>query len=248
MFSGNGLRGSFAGGGMNLLPRVREQARDLASELHRSIGGARKNREGAQALGVVHGSGVGIGQRQVEIRLRRRRKRFVSVLGNFRGMLRILRQMRGVRESEPVFGREGDAPRVAGKLQLQGDLKELPHSARALNPGNTSADAARRLSSFRVRHLKRDPHILQHVVLGLVAAAVAIDDQRGSALGELAAERVHAGNAQGNGLHNARAAALAQLHRCAGYAGSRHSFSHLLGKFPAKLVHECKPPISCKNV
>src|SRR5260221_624858 len=34
MFGGNGLRPSFARGGINLLPRIGEQARDLASELH----------------------------------------------------------------------------------------------------------------------------------------------------------------------------------------------------------------------
>src|SRR6266446_79692 len=155
---------------------------------------------------------------------------------------------RSVRKGEPVVGREGDAPRVAGKLQLQGNLKELPHGARALNPGNASADGARRLSGLRVRHLERDPHIFQDVVLRLVAAAVAIDDQCGSVLGELAAESVDTRNGQGNRLDNARAAALAQLRGYAGYAGSRHSFSHIFGKFPGKLVHECRPPINRKNV
>src|ERR1700687_802854 len=127
---------------------------------------------------------------------------------------------RGVRKGEPVVWRESDAPGVSWKLQLQGHLEELPHGTRALNPGDTSADGTRRLSGFRVWHLKRDPHVFQNVVLRLVAAAVAIDDQRGSALGKRAPEGVHTRNGQGNGLNNARAAPLAQLRGCAGYAAS----------------------------
>src|ERR1700682_372151 len=155
---------------------------------------------------------------------------------------------RGVRKGEPVVWRESDAPGVSWKLQLQGHLEELPHGTRALNPGDTSADGARRLSGFRVRHLERDPHVFQNVVLRLVAAAVAIDDQRGGTLSEGATKGVHTRDAEGNRLNNARAAALAHFHGCIGYAGSGHSFTHIFGEFPAKLVHECRPPINCKNV
>ncbi len=204
------------------------------------------------------GGSAGVGQRQVKIRLRCLRMRFVKLFGSFCGMLPMLRRMhssgcvsggaRGVRKSEPVFGRKGDAPRVPRKLQLKRHLEELAHGARPLNPGDASADRAWRLAGFRVRHLERDPHIFQNVVLRLVAAAVAIDDQCGSTLVEGATERVHTRNGQGNRLNNPRAAPLAQLRGCAGYAGSGHTFSHIFGKFPAKLVHECRPSINCKIV
>src|ERR1700756_932430 len=122
----------------------------------------------------------------------------------------------GIPEGEPVLGWKSDAPGVAGKLQLQGDLEELADRARALNPGDASADGARRLSGFRMGHLERDPHIFQNVVLRLVAAAVAIDDEGGGTFVEGATECVDTRDGQGNGLNDARAAALAQLRSRAG--------------------------------
>src|ERR1700730_712074 len=164
------------------------------------------------------------------------------------GRRRLSCGVRGVRKSEPVFRWKGDAPGIYWDLELQGDLEELANGAWALNPGDASADGARRLASFGVGHLKRDPHIFEHVVLRLVAAAVAINDQGGSAFIERAAERVHTSNGEGNRLNNARAATLAQLRGGAGYAGSGHRFTHIVGIFPAKFVHECTPSISCKIV
>ena len=84
---------------------------------------------------------------------------------------------RAIRKREPILRRKRDAPGVTGKLQLQGNLKKLAHGTRALNPRNTAADGARRLPGLRVRHLEAHPHIFQDVVLRLIAAAVAIDDE-----------------------------------------------------------------------
>jgi hypothetical protein len=55
---------------------------------------------------------------------------------------------------------------------------------------------------------QRDPHIFQDVMLGLIARAMAINDQSGGAFLKWAAKRVHTRYGQGHGLHNARAAAL----------------------------------------
>src|ERR1700736_792926 len=117
------------------------------------------------------------------------------------GRRRLSCGVRGVRKSEPVFRWKGDAPGISGDLELQGDLEELADGAWALNPGDASANGARRLSGFGVGHFERDPHIFEHVVLRLVAAPVAINDQGGSSFGEGAAERVYARNGQGNGLN-----------------------------------------------
>jgi hypothetical protein len=45
-------------------------------------------------------------------------------------------------------------------------------------------------------------------MLGLIARAMAINDQSGGAFLKWAAKRVHTRYGQGHGLHNARAAAL----------------------------------------
>src|SRR6266850_6870883 len=150
---------------------------------------------------------------------------------------------RAIRKREPILRRKRDAPGITGKLQLQGNLKELAHSTRALNPCNTAADGTRRLPSLRVRHLEAHPHIFQDVVLRLIAAAVAIDDESRGALIKRPTESIHTRNAQRNGLNNSRAATLTQLRSRAGYTGSGHKFTHIFGKFPAKFVHECRPPI-----
>ena len=64
---------------------------------------------------------------------------------------------------------------------------------------------------LRMRHFERHPHVLQHVMLGLVAAAVAIDDRCGGAFLEGTAECVHAGDGQRHGLNNARAATFERV-------------------------------------
>ena len=56
--------------------------------------------------------------------------------------------------------------------------------------------------------LKGDPHIFQDVVFGLVAGAVAINDQGGSAFLKRTAERVHTRHCERHGLHNSRRAPL----------------------------------------
>jgi hypothetical protein len=57
-----------------------------------------------------------------------------------------------------------------------------------------------------VRYLNRNPHVLENIVLRLVAATVAVDDEGGSALLERAAQCIHADNGQRNGLQDARTA------------------------------------------
>src|SRR6266852_847550 len=121
---------------------------------------------------------------------------------------RVLSGVTGVGKGEPILRRKSDAPSVAGKLQLQSHLEELPDGARTLNPGDAAADGPRRVSGLRMRYLERDPHIFQDVVLRLVATAVAIDDEGGSTFVEGATERVHTCDAQRNSLNDARAAAL----------------------------------------
>jgi hypothetical protein len=62
-----------------------------------------------------------------------------------------------------------------------------------------------------MRHLKRDPHIFQNIMFGLVAATVTADQKSGSAFLKRAAQRVNAGDRERNGLNNARAAASAKI-------------------------------------
>ena len=59
-------------------------------------------------------------------------------------------------------------------------------------------------------------------MLGLIAAAVAIDDKTGSAFGEGAAESIDAGDDERDGLDDARAAPLAKLGRGIHCAFCRH--------------------------
>src|SRR5258708_34741424 len=146
---------------------------------------------------------------------------------------------RAIRKREPILRRKRDAPGVTGKLQLQGNLKELAHGTRALNPCHTAADGARRLPGLRVRHLEAHPHIFQDVVLRLIAAAVTIDDESRRALIKGSTESIHTRNAQRNGLNNSRAATFAQLDSRAAYTGPGHKFTHIFGKFPANFVRDC---------
>jgi len=83
---------------------------------------------------------------------------------------------------KPVTRRKRDAPDISGHFQLDADLKQFANRSRALNPANTRAHSARFAPWFVVGHFKGDPHIFQHVMLGLVTAAVAIDDQGRGAL------------------------------------------------------------------
>src|SRR5256885_2123449 len=109
---------------------------------------------------------------------------------------------------EPIFWREGDAPHVAWHFQFQGDLEELPDGARALNPSNAAARGTWGLACLRMGDLEGDPHVFQHVVFGLIAAAVAVDNESGGPLSERPTEGVDSRNRQRNRLNNARASAL----------------------------------------
>src|SRR5260370_18601192 len=84
-FGGNGLRGGFGGGGVDLLSRIGEQGRELASELQRSVGRARKSREGARTFRIILRGGFDDGQWQIKVRLRGLRMR---VTGFCRGSSR----------------------------------------------------------------------------------------------------------------------------------------------------------------
>src|SRR5690349_5391562 len=94
-FGRNGLRSGFARGRVDLFPRISNQPGDLPRELHSSVRGARRGREGAQPFRVILWSAVGVGQGQFEIPLARQvRRRFVGLFASFGGVLRPLRQIR----------------------------------------------------------------------------------------------------------------------------------------------------------
>lgn len=118
---------------------------------------------------------------------------------------------RGFLRRKPIGWRKRDSPSVAGNFEFESDLKKLADGARALDPCDAAANGARGLIGFSVRHIERNPHIFQDVVLRLIAAAVAIDDESGSTFGEGTAERVNAGDRERDRLHDARAAAFPQI-------------------------------------
>src|SRR5216684_7896449 len=106
------------------------------------------------------------------------------MLGDLHRRSRRERRLRSIRKREPIFRGKSDSPYVAGKFEFERHLEKLAHRARALNPGDAAPHGAGRLAGLGMRHLERDPHILENVVLGLVATAVAIDDERRGALAE----------------------------------------------------------------
>src|SRR5579862_6771229 len=175
-------------------------------------------------------------------------------------LMRQLRPQRtGRAKADPIFRRKANAPDVAGLLQFQSDLEQLANGARTLNPGHPATHLARRLAGLRMRNLQRHPHVFQHVMLGLEAAAVAVDDQAGSALDERTAQGVHTLDHQRNGLHDARTAALAKLFgRINGVFRQHLPTIHrvraalrvvatMVGTLSAKLVHTRRfaPRLSC---
>src|SRR3989449_7698482 len=81
-------------------------------------------------------------------------------------------------EREPILRGKRDSPHVPGIFELERDLKKLADRTRPLNPGDLAANRARLVVRLGVRDFERHPHVFQDVVLGLVARAVAIDDQR----------------------------------------------------------------------
>jgi hypothetical protein len=140
------------------------------------------------------------------------------------------------RGRKPIRWRKGNAPSVPWDFQLQGDLEKLSHSAWTLDPSHSSANSSGSLPGFGVRDFESDPHIFQNVVLRLVAAAVAIDDQRRGAFREGASECINTRNRQRNRLHDPRAASLALFlvlvcHRF------RHHFRCFVGKIAALFIH-----------
>ena len=127
---------------------------------------------------------------------------------------------------KPISRRKGNAPEVAGNLEFDADLKQFAHGARPLDPHHAGADGPRDASRLRMRNLQRYPHVFENVVLGLVAATVAIDDQSGGAFLKRTPQRIHAGDGERNGLHNTRAAALVR----SGFAGWNRLPHHTLPK------------------
>ena len=126
--------------------------------------------------------------------------RFASYrAGNFRVIF--------FRPGEPILRWKRHAPAVSGHFQLCANLEQFANGARTLNPGDSGADIPGLAVGVGVRDLHVDKAVFRDVVLGLVAAAVAINQQRGRALAKRLAQRVLASHRQGNGLNNARAAA-----------------------------------------
>src|ERR1700747_2319566 len=73
-------------------------------------------------------------------------------------------------------------------------------------------------------------------MLRLVAATVAVEDERRSALDKRAAECVHTGYDERNGLYDARAAALPRFRVWIGSRLPRH-LVRLVGRIAARVVH-----------
>src|SRR5229473_2487217 len=167
------------------------------------------------------------------------------MLGDLHRRSRRESRLRSIRKREPIFRGKSDSPYVAGKFEFERHLEKLAHGARALNPSDAAPHGAGRLAGLGMGHFQRHPHIFEDVVLRLVAAAVAIDDERRGALAERTSQRIDAGDHQRDRLHNARAAAFAQFGGSAGYPG--HSVTRVIGKIPAEFVHESKPPINCES-
>src|SRR5580698_1647478 len=95
---------------------------------------------------------------------------------------------------EPILGRKRNTPNVAGRFEFERDLEKLAHGAWTLNPCDAAAYGTRRFAFLRVRDFQLDPHIFQDVMLGLIAAAVAIQYQGRGALHEWAAESIDTGH------------------------------------------------------
>jgi len=125
---------------------------------------------------------------------------------------------RAIRKREPILRRKRDAPGVPGSSSSR-QLKELAHGTRALNPCHTAAGRCAAAAQSPGAAPRGSPTYFQDVVLRLIAATVAIDDQRRRALVKRPTESIHTRNAQRNGLNNSRAATLAQLDSRAGYTG-----------------------------
>ncbi len=143
-----------------------------------------------------------------------------------------LRNLRHIGEGDPILRRKRDAPDVAGNFQLQRHLKKLPHCSRPLNPGNAAAHRARWLADFRVGDLHAHPHVFQDVVFRLVAATMAIDNQRRGPLHEGAPEGVDTRHDKRDRLHDTGAAALPQF-RALVRGPFGHHFNCLIGKIAA---------------
>ena len=145
------LRGGFARGSLDLLLGIGNQASQLARQLKRRVGSAGGRGKRAQIID---------GMRMRRIRLIAR----CGLMGDVGGML-IWRNfhvgpwMLDFLKCEPVFGREGDAPYVAGIFEFEGDLKQLADGAWALDPGDAAADGTGREAGFRMRNFQLDPHI-----------------------------------------------------------------------------------------
>ena len=230
------MRSCFLCGGLNLLPCVGDKPGHLARQLERSISGARGGREYSQIVVYVSGENLGFAHRNRNFGPRRRacsRRRQGRWLGC---PVQNWRNLHAFGKCKPIFGRERNAPDVSGNLQLQRHLKELPNRPGPLNPRHPAAYTSWRLSGFRVRNLQRYPHVLQDVVLRLIPAAVAVEDQGRSALHERPPERIHTGHHKGNRLHDPRAAAFSQFRIRIG-SRLRSHFNCLIGKIAACVVH-----------
>src|SRR5579862_377662 len=147
-------------------------------------------------------------------------RRWLSLCFRFRCRNRRAQTFRG---REPVCWRERDPPYIAGDFQLDADLEQLAHGSRTLDPCNASTHDAGVALGLGMRHLERHPHIFQDVVLGLVPAAVAVNNERGSSFLERPPERIHASYSERNGLDNARAPPLAKI-RLLMWGGLSHCF------------------------
>ena len=169
-------------------------------------------------------------QREMDFRgLRGSLRQFLRAFGNTGNLLNFLR-------SKPIGRREGNAPGVSWVFQLERDLEKLPDRSRPLDPCHSPAHRSRRLAGFGVRDFERDPHVFEDVVLGLVAASVAVDDESRGALGERTSQRVNTRYSERDCLHNPRAAALPQFLVLV-RDRFRHHFRRFVGKIAALFIH-----------
>ena len=203
-FRSHGVRSALAGRALNLLLGLGDNPRHLPRDLHGRIGFGRQRKH---ADVVLHGF------RPSPLRRGRFfRSPFLS-LGNCLQWLRRGGNFQsgygtGFGEGKPIAGWEGNSPDVSADFQLNADLKQLANRSRALNPCDAPPDRSGLAAGFIVGHFKRDPHIFQNVMFGLVSGAVAINDQSRSSFLKRTSERVHARHGKRNGLHDPRAATL----------------------------------------
>ena len=80
-------------------------------------------------------------------------------------------------------------------------------------------------------------------MFGLIAAAVAVDDERRGAFDEGTAEGIDARYHQGNCLHDSRAAAFPQFRAYVGRVLRQH-FDCLVGIVAARIIHANRHPPS----